>query len=213
MIRGKVKQLREINFEILGEKYRHIDFKDIFSFSKSEFKKVRSLPALKGGGKRILIHTGGSSLWPIKLWENEKWAELIKKINSFGNFRFIFVGIGDEEKVFKDIQKRLDFKVYSLINGLDIKDLTIAMRLSDFFIGIDSGPRNMAHLADLPSLCLPLIGPKFLMPPNKRDVVIKVNCKCPGFFCYRKKTCLERVSAQEAFIKFKELLRRTKISK
>lgn len=96
---------------------------------------------MKGRDKKILIHTGSG--WKLKLWGNEKWVELLNRINKLGNFRFIFIGADNqEEEDFKEIQKNLNFNIYSLIKKVDLKELILLMRFSDYFIGIDSGPET-----------------------------------------------------------------------
>jgi ADP-heptose:LPS heptosyltransferase len=81
------------------------------------------------------------------------------------------------------------------------------MRLSDYFIGIDSGPRNMAHLADLRSITLLAPAPKNFMPVNKADVVIdKFACRCKSLFYFHKVSAIHKISADEVVDGFKGLL-------
>ncbi len=209
LTKSQAKQWREANFEFVGEEIKNIDFEDIFDFKKTDYNKVKKLPSITGKTKKIIIHTGSG--WEIKLWSNNNWVELLKKINKLGKFKFIFVGNTEKEKKdFQEIQKKLDFKIYSLINKVDLKDLMIVMRLSNYFIGIDSGPRNMTHIADLPSISLLGPGPKYFLPLNKRDIVIdKSDCRCTNLFCYKKESCVKKIKTEEVFIEFKKLLRKT----
>ncbi len=81
------------------------------------------------------------------------------------------------------------------------------MRLSDYFIGIDSGPRNMAHLADLRSITLLGPAPKNFMPVNIADVVIdKFTCRCKSLFYFHKVSAIHKISADEVVEGFKGLL-------
>lgn len=205
---GTEKQWREVNFEIIGEKEQSFHFYDIFNFKKSDFQKIKKLPGMREEGKHIIIHTGSD--WPIKFWENEKWIELLKRINRLGKYNFIFVGGTKEEgDSFKKIQSKLDFNIYSLIKKIDLIDLLLVLKESDCFIGVDSGPRNMAHLVDLPSISLLGPGAKNFMPINKRDIVIdKSDCiMCTNLFCYKMKTCLQKIDVDEVFKGFKNILK------
>ena len=203
-INRKKKQWREINFEMLGLKNKDVRFEEIFRFNTKDYKKVKDLRELKTKEKKVIIHTGSG--WSTKLWDNKKWIKFIKMANSIGNFRFIFIGGRDEREDFELIKKSLNFKVYSLIERIDLKDLMILMRMSDFFIGIDSGPRNMAHLAELRSISLLGPGPKMYMPTNPKDIVIdKSNCRCTHLFCYKKETCMNKISVDDVFNAFKKL--------
>jgi ADP-heptose:LPS heptosyltransferase len=125
-----------------------------------------------------------------------------------GKFKFIFIGSGEEEKnSFDYIKKNLDFKVFSLINKVDLKELFILMKKSDYFIGIDSGPRNLAHLAGLRSISL--LSPaavKNFMPFSKEDIVLEKQNRLPAnFFNSNKKSNMEKITVEEVFEAFKKL--------
>ncbi len=207
LLKKDVKQWREINYEMIGMKEpgNRRGFDDIFEFRDEDYAGVSQLTELRGSAKKILLHAGSG--WKIKLWENGKWIELLKKINKTGDFRFIFIGGGDfEAKSFKHIQENLDFNVYSLINRTDLRETMLAMRLCDYFIGIDSGPRNMAHLADLRSISMLGPAPKNFMPVNGEDIVIdKFDCICKSLFYLHKISGMQKISADEVFDSFKKL--------
>lgn len=201
-----VKQVKDFYFDALNEKIKNVSFNKMFDIKTSEYIKIKTLTEIQGKSKKIIIHTGSG--WTLKHLENEKWIEVIKKINKLGDFKFIFIG-GEqiEEEDFNFIQKNLDFKIYSLISKIDIKDLFYVMRLSDYFIGIDSGPRNMSYVADLPSIGLVGPGTRLFMPFKKRDIIInKSDCNfCSASFCIRKKTCIEKITVEDIFLAFKKL--------
>ncbi len=202
-----VKQWREVNYEIIGlkEPSPRPGFGDIFAFTDKDLAGAAALPELAGPEKKVLIHSGSG--WKIKLWENAKWAELIGKIHRLGGYKFIFIGGGAfEEASFKQIRASLGFEVRSLINKIDLRATMLAMRLCDYFIGIDSGPRNMAHLADLRSISLLGPAPKNFMPLNPEDIVIdKFDCRCKSLFYLHKVSGMQKISAQEVFESFKKL--------
>lgn len=203
-----VRQWREVNFEIIGkeEPTKKMGFDDILNVNASDYEPVKALLPALGNSKRIIIHTGSG--WHVKLWDTEKWIETIKKIKTLGEFNFIFVGRGElEAKTFDDVQKQVNFKLDSLINRVDLKTTLLIMRMSDYFIGIDSGPRNMAHLADLRSITLLGPAPKNFMPSNKEDIVIdKFTCRCKSLFYFHKVSAIHSISADEVVDSFKKLL-------
>ncbi len=207
LLKKDVKQWREINYEMIGmkEPRNRPGFNEIFKFSDEDYAGVSELPELQGSAKKIMLHAGSG--WKIKLWENEKWIELVKKINETGDFRFIFIGGGDfEARSFSHIQENLDFKVYSLINRTDLRETMLVMRLCDYFIGIDSGPRNMAHLADLRSISMLGPAPKNFMPVNGEDIVIdKFDCICKSLFYLHKVSGMQKISADEVCDSFRKL--------
>ena len=201
-----VKQVKDFYFEALDEKIRNVSFKDMMDIKASDYDKIRALDEMQGKSKKVIIHTGSG--WVLKHLENEKWIEILKRINKLGDFKFVFIG-GEkiEEEDFNFIQKNLDFKIYSLIGKIDIKDLFYVMRVSDYFIGIDSGPRNMAHVADLRSISILGPGTRLFMPFKKIDIVInKSNCNfCSNSYCLKKITCIEKITVDDVFFAFKKL--------
>jgi len=207
LLKKEVKQWSEVNFEMIGIKKpdKQIGFDDIFRFSESDYVRVREMPEMNGCRKTIIIHTGSG--WSVKLWANDKWVELLKKINEMGDFKFILIGRSNlEEMSFDYIQNNLDFKIFSLVNRVDLKTILLIMRISDYFIGIDSGPRNLAHLADLRSISLLGPAPKNFMPVNKEDIVInKFTCRCKSLYYLHKVSAMQNISVEEVFDGFMRL--------
>jgi ADP-heptose:LPS heptosyltransferase len=160
---------------------------------------------MHGDRKKVLIHTGSG--WNVKLWDNDKWSELFRKINALGDYKIIVIGSGElEARSFEYIQNQLDFKICSLVNRVDLKTTLLMMRNSDYFIGIDSGPRNLAHLADLRSISLLGPAPKNFMPLDRRDIVIdKFTCRCKSFYYLHQVSAIQKISADEVFDAFKRL--------
>jgi ADP-heptose:LPS heptosyltransferase len=165
LLKKPCKQYREVVFEMLNERVTNVKFEEIFHFNKEEYKKIRNLEEMNTNRKIVIIHTGSS--WKMNMWENGKWVDLVNRINGIGDFRFIFVGGKEEESDYEEISSKLNFRVYSLINKIDICDLMLVLRVSHYFVGVDSGPRNMAHLAELKSVVLLGPGPHMFMPLGK----------------------------------------------
>lgn len=213
VLKKQVRQSREVAFDVikmrksLKEIDKNIDLDDYFVFNKKDRDFIKKRNEIRTRDKIILIHTGSG--WESRLWEDEKWVELIKKINQTGKFRFIFIGgTEQEEQAFKNISKGLGFKTYSLIKKLDLKELFLLMKKGSYFIGADSGPRNLAHLADLRSVSLRGPGTYF-MPLDKRDIVIDKLNGLPGnpFFALKKHQ-VKSISVDEVFNAFKKISRR-----
>jgi ADP-heptose:LPS heptosyltransferase len=207
LLKREVKQSRDIIYEIMGlEKPTKTNLDNIFKISKSEIQYIKKIPEMKGKEKKILIHTGSG--WKVKSWENKKWIELLKKINNLGNFRFIFVGNDNAEKrSYEYIKDKLNFKIYSLIGKVNLKELMIIMKKSDYFIGIDSGPRNLAHISNLRSISL--LSPaaiKNFMPFDKKDIVVERPNRFPiNLFNFHFGSKMKDISSDEVFEAFKSL--------
>jgi ADP-heptose:LPS heptosyltransferase len=207
LLNRKPVQKKEIYPDLLDEKMVDVKFEDMFDFDKEDYEKIKKLDMMKTKDKIVIIHT--SPPWIMRKWNNAGWIELIKKINGFGKYRFIFVGAKNGEADFREISSKLDFKIYSLINKIGFSELIRIFRVSDYFIGVDSGPRNMAHLADLRSITLfgSAASGAIHMPFSKKDIVID---KSNGgglleVFFYKKNRFINRITPDEVFEAFKRL--------
>jgi len=207
LFRGKApKSWREVSFAILNEVPRDMPFDDIFSISSEEYARVLALPALQAGREKVVIHTGAS--WPMMRWEKERWIELLQRINALGLFEFIFVGAERDIEDYEYISSRLKFKTYSVISQINLFELVLLLRSADYFIGIDSGPANMAHLADLQSVTILGPGPHMFMPSNANDIVVdKSNGR--GIyqrFFLKKNGFMQKITVDEVYQSFYNML-------
>jgi ADP-heptose:LPS heptosyltransferase len=204
------KQWRDMNFEILGEKNTIVTFDDIFEFTKEDYEKIENIPEIQRNEKDeklVIVHTRASFI--MQQWDLKNWVALLKRLHASGKYRFIFVGATKEQSDYEKITKKLDFKTYSLINKVDLKDLLLIMRRCDYFVGIDSGPRNMAHIADLRSVTLLGPAPHLFMPPCKKDIAIdKSNGR--GLyqkFFYKKNGFIHQITVDEVYDAFQKIVR------
>lgn len=208
ILRKIPKQWREVNFEILNVPVANLKFEEIFDFGKSDYFKIKKMKEMIARSKILIIHTGSS--WSMNMWDNDRWVELINRLNESGKFRFIFVGAKNEEGDYKYIKDKLKFKVYSLIGRINLLELMLVLRSSDYFIGVDSGPRNMAHVADLRSVVLLGPGPHMFMPISKKDIVLDKSRGRGLFqrFFYKKKSFIKNINADEVYKAFIRLANR-----
>lgn len=205
VFRKTPRQWRTIIFKTLGGEYKTMPFESLFKFEKKDYEKIRSLNFLETKNKKILIHFGTN--WPMKKWDNCKWINLLNRINAYGDFIFIFIGNGNDAYDFEIISKKLYFKPHSLINKLSLTELILLMRLADYFIGIDSGPGNMAHIADLRSIVIFGPGPHIYLPVDKSDIAIdKSNGRgLYQMYFMKKNGFIHQISAEEVFEAFKKI--------
>ncbi|MFA5942262.1 MAG: glycosyltransferase family 9 protein [Candidatus Paceibacterota bacterium] len=203
------KQWIELNFEMLGGKLQKSSYGEPLHFTESELADVQHLEAFQTAQKKVIIHTGAS--WIMKKWDIEKWTALLNKLQSLDDFRFIFVGGEEDAGDYNLIASKLGFPVYSLIGKINLPQLLLALRESDYFIGVDSGPANMAHLADTRSLTILGPGPHFYLPWSSKDVIID---KSRGrglyqMFFAKKNGFIDQITVEEVYAGFVELLRRS----
>jgi ADP-heptose:LPS heptosyltransferase len=188
-----VKQISQFNFEIFGKTgkdERQLSAEDIFDLTD-----VPAVPTRPG--RTVVVHTGSGSR--VYLWPLNKWIPLLEDLNGLGNLSFVFVGgTEQEERTFDEMSHRLSFSIHSVIRRYDLLELLMLMRGSHLFVGIDSGPRHIAHLVDLPSVSLLGPGPKSFQPLNRNAVVIdETECKrCVTFYCPYTPSCVGKIEVE-----------------
>lgn len=202
VMRRTPRQWREINAEMLGGKYSDVPFDALFAFTPEDYERVKKKSAINGDKKKIIVHT--SSPWPMKCWDNDKWIAVLKKIHALDGYTFIFVGGNDDAADYEYISSQLDFPVTSLIGQIDLADLMCVLRLSDHCIGIDSGPRNMAHVADVRSVTILGPGPHMFMPIHKNDMVVdKSNGRgLYQMFFHKKNSFIRKIEVDDVYAAF-----------
>ncbi len=143
----------------------------------------------------------------MKRWDNKKWIELLEKINQSGNFQFIFVGGEKDLKNYERIYSSLSFVVHSLINKIDIPELLVVFKNADYFIGVDSGPSNLAYLAGLKGITIFGAGPHFHI--NSLGASIdKTNGRGLGqLFFSSQNSFISRITVDEVYRAFQKLRR------
>lgn len=209
----KPKQFSEAHFDFI---YSKKDFSNelldgIFDIRKKDIGGLGRYEFIKEnkGKKKIIIHTGSG--WSIKEWENDRWVEVLRRLKRLRDFCFIFIGAHDDEKkAFEYIQKKVGFKIYSAVGKLDLEEVLGLINNSDYFIGIDSGPRHIADILNIPSIALLGPGPQIFLPIRDNTIAInRLNCKCTNLFCYRKETCMEKISVDDVGNAFIKLYKKT----
>ncbi len=197
----------DINFEMLGGTPRSFSFDEMFQFSAEEVERAACLPCMALPGKKILIHVG--TKWTMKRWSRDKWVELLRMIHTkHGEYQFIFVGGPEDKNDQEYIASHLKFDTCSLVGQIDLAQLLLVIRMSDYLIGVDSGPRNIAHVADTRSVTILGPGPHMYMPPDRRDIALD---KTRGrgvaqMFVASSTPFIERITPQEVYEAFLQLV-------
>lgn len=205
ILRQKPKRWHDFHFELLDGNVQDISYKNIFHIKEGEAENIRALFDGATGKKDIIVHTGAS--WHMMKWEKGKWVELLKKIHESGSYNFIFVGAAKDIEEYGYIASQLEFKTTSLISKLDVFDLMLALSQATYFIGIDSGPGNLAHLVGLRSIIIYGPGPHTFMSRDENDIILdKSNGR--GLyqrFFVKKNGFIHKITPQEVFDAFREL--------
>lgn len=202
----------DVNSKVLRRPARIIPIGNVLSFAQTDLDRVKNLSGMNSKGQKIIIHTGGS--WIMNRWSNQKWIELLTRLHEVYAPTFIFVGSSKiDEENYHEISAKLSFPTVSLIRQIELIDLVLVLCGADCFIGIDSGPRNLAHLVDLPSIVLLGPGPHMFTPMNSRNILLDHSNGrglLERFYQRQKDGYLEKITPAEVFEAYVRLLELSK---
>ena len=176
-------------------------------FSEKDEEVVERLLRPAFGGTRndglekaVVIHPFAGA--KAKEWPKKNFQNLINRIKSDGRDVFL-IGSADDEGRYENI--------IDLRGKLSLPQLACLIRKTGFFIGLDSGPANIAAALNVPSviICSGTNIPELWITnnPNVRLVYRGTECKPCGLkVCMEEKhECMESISAEEVMNKFKEI--------
>ncbi|MBI5454513.1 MAG: glycosyltransferase family 9 protein [Deltaproteobacteria bacterium] len=152
---------------------------------KAVVKKRVEKAGIKGGFFVIVPR----ARWATKLWNDEKFVELAKRlIEKTGLSAVIAGGVGDKE-ILSDMAKAIGKKAVSLAGATDLKELAALFKLSKGVVTVDSGPMHLASAmgANVVALFGPT-APWRTGPVGAGHVVIRKGLKCSPCF---KRTCAD----------------------
>ena len=162
----KLLKLNDIN---INDIYPHIEIKP------SSLEKLKKNFCYKG--KKIAF--GVDSFEDYKMWYEENFIELANKFYENKFFDYIYLVCGkDKQHIVKDIIAKSQKKYFIDCSDLKLIDIIGAIKDSDFFVGNNSGPLNLAAALNIKSFGLfantPISQLKFskvvpLVPENYLD--------------------------------------------
>ena len=154
--------------------------------------------------KFVMVAPGTSARRRIKEWEDEKFAELIVRLNERYNITPLLVG-GDDNRTMnariaalvREMDGGKDLQIVNLTGEIDLKILCLFVKSATLFVGIDAG---LLHLAS--SMDIPVVGifgptdPFYVGPQNDRSIVVTANeLECVP--CYldgcQARDCMKRI--------------------
>lgn len=154
----------------------------------------------KQPGTLIVIHPGGG--WPYKQWPEQYWAELIQKLLRHSNWEVLLVGAEKEQEIVQALSRSKGERCRSEVTDFDaLKD---HIYHADLFIGLDSGPMNLAVAMDIKTIALFGPGePARWAPLNQGSRFFHQRFPCHPCLqkkCYYpEKNCITSISADSVY--------------
>ncbi len=174
--------------------------------------------------KTIVIQIGaGNNKTPFKIWDSEKWYQLLNMIASeFSEIKILLVGDKHETKL---LQSTFPENVTNLIGKTNLNELPTLIKNANCFIGSDSGIMHLAVAMGLPTFTIwgasneNLYGyQKFNPKKHKITLNENINCRpcnawinpnksrvqvtneCPDF------NCIKEIELEDVYLKLKLFL-------
>lgn len=161
---------------------------------------LRPLCGLAMTKKAIVIHPFAGT--QAKEWAFDNFQKLINLLKE-NNYYILLVGSKDDRGIFEN--------VIDLRGKINLPQLACLIKTVGFFIGLDSGPANIAAAQGVPSviICSGANIPQLWIPknPNVKFIYRDTECKPCGLkICMKEKhECMESISVDDVYNKFKEI--------
>ncbi|MEK7773522.1 MAG: glycosyltransferase family 9 protein [Deltaproteobacteria bacterium] len=140
--------------------------------------------------------------WATKLWSDERFIELGKKIVDKNGLYAVLAGTESDRAALDAIKAGIGDKAVNLAGSTGLKDLAQLFRLSRFAITVDSGPMHIAAAAG--ARVIALFGPTAPWrtgPYGNGHVVLRKGLECSP--CFKKRCpdvkCMKGISVEEVF--------------
>lgn len=197
---------------------------DYYRAGKNEHMSVRLIKLIKLAGiavidkkwitetaapvEKVLIHPGAK--WAARRWAKEKYLELAEEIAARG-FDVIISLHPQEKKLISFFNNAIIHRKIILKITPDIKALFELCRITDLFIGNDSGPAHLANLLQKPVICIWGPGDLNRIAPRGDNVSIiykEIKCRpCQQYYRFAlcrmgSNLCLQEISIAEVLKSF-----------
>jgi len=152
--------------------------------------------------KIIVIHISAGNRF--RDWGVDNIAQLANLLSREERVRIILVGEKEDRAAEKEILKRTNLALLSLVGKLNLRELREIISLSSLFVGPDSGPMHLA--ASTPTPVVAYFGPTIsahFAPWKANSFIIEkdFNCRpCRQKRClYKDFRCLQSIKPEEVY--------------
>jgi lipopolysaccharide heptosyltransferase II len=136
----------------------------------------------------VLFHP--SSLWPTKLWVQNKMAKLSDLLQKNFGCQIVYIGSAEDNEYLNKICSSANERIINLAGKTTLRELACLISKSALLVSTDSGPMHMACAVKTPVVAL--FGPTAPWrtgPFGENNTVIRKDISCSP--CYSRKNCPE----------------------
>jgi len=195
--------------------YRHryewnLDLLRVINYEETELFPVKfpsfipdRLLKIQNNILNLVIHVGGG--WEYRRWSTEKWIALIDYLQKMSIYQHIHViGGPSEESIIAEIAVGVSPTNKVFFKTTSFEELVQLVINCHQFIGLDSGPVNLAACLDKPVVALFGPGDETMWRPlNSKGKYVKKAEKFPCSPClqlkciFPKKNCMEEIEVED----------------
>jgi ADP-heptose:LPS heptosyltransferase len=118
----------------------------------TEKDRQRAISALAGSpGPVFCVHLGSRGVTQFR-WAPDNWVTLLRLIKRRFGSTIALIGSGEEERLCKYVQERLDGDCVNVAGSFTIRETSAIIAESDLLMSIASGPLHMAVAMQVPAV-------------------------------------------------------------
>ena len=166
----------------------------------------------------IAIHPGASWNSKYKCWPIERFILLIRRLVKEYKANIIVIGSKKEAEGGEKVAKAIgNSGVINLVGKTSVAQMAAVIKISDFFIGNDSGPLHIALALDVPSIAIfGATAPEQILSGTDKCIVVSKKIGCSPCYLHQadfepsceSPKCLDEISVDDAMKAFKTMLHR-----
>lgn len=172
---------------------------------KSAEKKLNAA----GVGTAPFFAVVARARWATKLWSDDKFVELARKICEKTGFKAVLVGGPGDRAALEAIKEKIGPCAVNLGGETDLPELAEVFRRARFAVTVDSGPMHLA--AAVGTRCVSLFGPTAPWrtgPYGPGHIIVRKGLECSP--CFSRKcadpVCMTSISVEDVLGAMEPLL-------
>ena len=207
-----IKHMKERHLLRAGFKPKDSPPKTFFSVSKEDIERIDLILSKAGVEKKdkaIVVSSGARS--SSKIWQEEKFVELIYNLIKEYNFKIILVGDSKDKEVSNRINSALGFVCLDLSGKTSLQELACILKRSKLLISNDSAVMHIASYLDIPVVAIFGITDDAKYGPwSEKSFIVKkeIFCRpCSKAGCLKKaRECFDYIKAEDVLLGVRRVL-------